>query len=221
MKILLIGGLALLVVTSCSAQRNDSPEFFLNTKKKRLAVILQAADFRPGDTVVDIGSGNGWFDAMVGIQRDNLTFYLVELNSSILSTEKLKQALDFFEQVKGKPISCSYTPHIGTAKGTNLPDASCDKILLIDTYHHLAYRDEMIRDMKRILKIDGKLIVYEPIARKPKEILKRCNSEVYTADHIILSFESNGLHVGEIYKTVNNNGKKVRVFTFRRNPAEL
>ena len=96
MKILLIGGLALLVVTSCSAQRNDSPEFFLNTKKKRLAVILQAADFRPGDTVVDIGSGNGWFDAMVGIQKDNLTFYLVELNSSILSTEKLKQALDFF-----------------------------------------------------------------------------------------------------------------------------
>src|SRR5258707_64802 len=52
MKILLIGGLALLVVTSCSAQRNDSPEFFLNTKKKRLAVLPLASGFHPGQNNV-------------------------------------------------------------------------------------------------------------------------------------------------------------------------
>jgi hypothetical protein len=70
MKLFLIGGLVLLWVTGCSAQRNDTPEFFLNIKKKRLAVILQAAGFQAGDTIVDIGSGNGWFDAALGIRKD-------------------------------------------------------------------------------------------------------------------------------------------------------
>jgi ubiquinone/menaquinone biosynthesis C-methylase UbiE len=143
------------------------------------------------------------------------------LDSSNLRTERLKEALDIYEQVKGKPITCSYTPLVGTPSGTNLPDNFCNKILLMDTYHHLVYRDPMIRDMARILKRDGKLIVYEPLARKPKELMKACGSEVFTQEHLISSFESNGFHLDKIYRTANNNRKKVRVFTFRKNAGEL
>jgi SAM-dependent methyltransferase len=218
---LLQTGLALLIAGACAAQRNDNPEFFLSTQRKRLAVISEAAGFQPGDTIVDIGSGNGWFDAAFGVYHDSLTFYLEDLDSTNITNGKLKQALASYAKVRGMPITSRYTQIAGGEKSTGLPHAFCHKVLLIDTYHHLAYRDEMIQEMRRILKNKGKLIVYEPLARKPNDVLKACNSTLYTQDEIVSSFEKNGFHLDKIYKSVKNNRKRVRVFTFYKEGRSL
>jgi len=214
MKHLHLTGLALVLTGACAAQRNDNPEFFLSTQRKRLAVIAEAAGFHPGDTIVDVGSGTGWFDAAFGVSHDSLTFYLEDVDSTNITNGKLQKALASYAQVRGRPITSRYTQIAGGEKSTYLPDTFCHKVLLIDTYHHLDYRDEMIQEMRRILKKGGRLIVYEPLARRPGDILKACNRPLSTQHQIVSSFEKNGFYLDKIYKSVNNNRKKVRVLTF-------
>ena len=214
-----LGAILIVVSThqvSAQQNRNDNPEFFLSTQKKKLAVILAASQFKPGDRIVDIGAGLGWFDAAIGIHTDSLSFYLEEIDSSYIKNERLNEALAVYEKVKGAPITCSYKWAIGEEKSTNLPEISFDKILLIDTYHHIEHRDEMIRNMASILKPGGKLIVMEPIARKRGDIYKGCYSVVFTPSEIISSFIEKGFMHERTLKTVKSTRKRVRVFVFSK-----
>lgn len=158
-------------------------------------MILKAADFQSGEHIADVGSGNGWFDAAIGIFEDSLSFVLEEIDSSFIKNGRLKEALLEYAKIKGRTITCSYNRAIGTEKSTNLPVSSFDKVLLIDTYHHFRYQDEMIKDIFRILRPEGKLIVYEQIAKKEGEIFKACNSLIFTTDEIISSFREGGFQL--------------------------
>jgi ubiquinone/menaquinone biosynthesis C-methylase UbiE len=203
MENIFICALVILLGGECLAQRDDAPEFYLRTKKKKIAVIL-----------ADIGSGEGWLDAAFGIYKDSLRFYLQDIDSAYIKKGRLSEALKSYSHIKGKSITCRYVQAVGTEKNTNLPSSYFDKVLLIDTYHHFSFPDEMITDLKRILKPEGKLIVNEVIARKPGDVYKPCRTVIYTQDQVISSFHRNGFRLGRIFKTVNSNGKKVRVFTF-------
>lgn len=210
--------LLLLSVSGVIAQqKTDSPDFYLSTHKKKLNVILEAAAFNPGDTVADIGAGLGWFDAAIGIYHDSLVFYLEDIDSGFVKKERLTEAIAAFRKVRGSTIHCQYHWVIGQEKSTTLPDEFVDKVLLIDTYHHIRYREDMIRDILRILKPNGKLIVMEPVGRKPGQIYKGCFSVIYTPDEIISSFSAHGLIHQKTLKSVKSTRKRVRVFVFARN----
>lgn len=210
--------LLLLSVSSAIAQqKNDNPDFYLSTLKKKLKVILEAAQFEPGDTIADIGAGLGWFDAAIGIHRDSLVFYLEDIDSVFISHERLTDAIAAFSKVKGGSIKCQYHWVIGHEKSTTIPDEFVEKVLLIDTYHHIQYRDDMIRDILRILKPNGKLIVMEPVGRKPGQIYKGCFSIIYTPDEIISAFSAHGFIHQKTFTTVKSTRRRVRVFVFARN----
>jgi ubiquinone/menaquinone biosynthesis C-methylase UbiE len=50
---------------------------------------------------------------------------------------------------------------IGTEKSSNLPDATFDKLFLSATFHEFTFMDEMIADISRKLKKNGKLYILE------------------------------------------------------------
>src|SRR5687767_11131947 len=118
MKNLLIGFLTLTLLGPVSAQRKDhnTPEFFLSTLKKKLGVILEAGEFKPGEQIADIGAGLGWFDAALGIHADSLSFVMEEIDSSFIKDGRFQQALAASEKIKGSPISCKYRWAIGNEK---------------------------------------------------------------------------------------------------------
>ncbi|MBI1769971.1 MAG: hypothetical protein HY015_06445 [Bacteroidetes bacterium] len=64
------------------------------------------------------------------------------------------------------------------------------------------------------MKAHGKLVVYEAVARKPGEKYRSCKSIIYTREQIIETFAKNGFQLDQVYKTVNSNRSRVRVFTF-------
>src|SRR4030066_972042 len=39
--------------------------------------------FKPGETVADIGAGNGYIEAMLSIFHDSLTFYIQDIDSTV------------------------------------------------------------------------------------------------------------------------------------------
>lgn len=214
MKVFLTFSLTLLILLPALAQREGDPATYLKTSKKKVSVILKAGNFKPGEYIVDIGAGIGWLDAAIGIYEDSLIFYLEEIDSSTIKNSRLQEAINEFVKVRGKPFTCTYSQVMGTNTSTNLPDTLFDKVLLIDTYHHLQHRDEMIKDINRILRRGGKLIVYEPLAYKPGEIFKPCNTMLYTSHEMISSFREKGFQLEGTYETVRSAGKRVKVFVF-------
>lgn len=212
--------LLFLSVSCCLAQqKNDNPDFYLSTLKKKLNVILEAAQFEAGDTIADVGAGLGWFDAAIGIYRDSLVFYLEDIDSAFVKNERLTEAISTFSKFRGSRIECRYHWVIGDEKSTGLPDGFVDKVLLIDTYHHIQYREDMIRDIVRILKPNGELVVMEPVGRKRGQIYKGCFSVIFTPEEIISSFSAHGLIHLKTLKTVKSTRKRVRVFVFARQLA--
>src|SRR5258706_152162 len=117
-----LASIIILFGVQCWAQSKQSPEFFLKVKRKKIDVILRAADFHPNDVIADVGAAEGWLDAGIA--------------------------------------------------------------------------------------------VYELLARKVGQHFRYCKKIIYTREQIIDAFVKNGFRLDQIYKTVNSNRTKVRVFTF-------
>lgn len=214
MKTHLILILALALSQQLQAQRHDNPSHYLKSAARRLPIILKSAEFKAGEQVADIGAGSGWFDAAIGIYQDSLTFVLEDIDSSFIRESRLNETLSAYSKVKGTPINCIYTQVIGTEKSSTLASSQFDKVLLIDTYHHLRFRQEMIDDIFRILRTGGRLVVYEPVGKTNGEVFKPCNSPLFTAEEIISSFQGKGLRLERSDKGTKTAGKRAKVFVF-------
>lgn len=216
MRTLLSLTLALVVSLPSPAQRHDNPTHYLKSAERKLQVLLKSTDFKPGEQIADIGAGNGWFDAAIGIYKDSLTFTLEEIDSSFVKRSRLGEALLAYANIKGRPITCIYSQAIGTEKSTLLPTGKFDKVIMIDTYHHLAYREEMIDDIYRILREGGRLIVYEPVGKKKGEVFKACNSLLLTSEEVITALTTRKFHFESSYDGVKSAGKKAKIFVFEK-----
>src|SRR6267154_1364263 len=110
---------AIIFATSSFAQRsNNFPDLYLAGKKKKIGIVLKAADFRPNEIVADIGSGEGWFDVALGIQADSLHFYLEDIDSSFIKSGKLQEAITSYSKLRTTPMTCTYIQTIGSKKST-------------------------------------------------------------------------------------------------------
>jgi ubiquinone/menaquinone biosynthesis C-methylase UbiE len=203
----------IIITSELLAQPKSSPEFFLRVKRKKIDVLLRAAEFKKHDMIADIGAGSGWLDAALGVYVDSLQFVLEDVDTLHAGSD-LKKALKSYNVARGKPVTCTYNQTLGTNSSTLLPASTFDKVMLIDSYHHLDLRSEMLTDVFRILKAGGKVIVYESIARREGEKYRPCGKIIYTIQQITTAFVSAGFTAGPVYRTVNSYRSKVRVLTF-------
>jgi ubiquinone/menaquinone biosynthesis C-methylase UbiE len=71
---------------------------------------------------------------------------------------------DFLGQVRQKIINNGWTNVevvLGTEKNPKLPPSAIDAAIVLDTYHHLDYPDEMLRGIGSALKPNGRLIIVD------------------------------------------------------------
>jgi ubiquinone/menaquinone biosynthesis C-methylase UbiE len=108
--------------------------------------VLKEVGIKPGDSVLDYGCGPGSYILPL--------FSLVEKTGKIFAIDihplAIKSAQDIstksgLENVKTIHSDCK----------TGLPDQSIDVVLLYDTYHDLSNPDEVLQEIKRILKPEG------------------------------------------------------------------
>src|SRR5258708_5205438 len=198
-----LASIILLFASQCLAQSKQSPEIFLKEKQKRIDMILPAADFHPDEVIAGVGAGEGWMDAGIALYRNDLNFYLEDIDSAFIKEKKLQEAVDAYAKIKGASLSCSFSQAVGNEKSTLLPEDYFDKVLLIDTFHHLDWRNDLIADLHRILRTNGKLVVYEVVARKVGEYYQRCQKIIYTREQIIDAIVKNGFRLDRIYLNSN------------------
>lgn len=118
--------------------------------------------FRKGETIADIGAGNGYLEAMLSLFYDSLTFYIQDIDTSVCNERTINEVVDFYEKVNGKPFTNKFIVLNGSDTETNLPDSAFDKILMLRTYQYLKEPMKFIVDVREKLKDEGLFYVINP-----------------------------------------------------------
>jgi SAM-dependent methyltransferase len=150
---------AQVLADSGESTRVESPEQHARTVtgaypyRERSEYVLGELDLKPGDVVVDIGAGDGfWARQMAGVVGQQGTIHAAEVDQRLVAG--MKQRLADLPQVK---------PYLCPTDGTALPEDSCDLAFLSKTYHHLDSdgRVDYLRHLCEVVKPTGRLCLIE------------------------------------------------------------
>jgi ubiquinone/menaquinone biosynthesis C-methylase UbiE len=122
--------------------------------------LLDYFEFKKGNNVAEIGSLEGKNIVGFCILTDSVTFYAQDINSKTLNQRSFEKLLSKAEKYK-KPISSKTKLIIGNEKESLLPENAFDKIILVNTFHEFSFMNEMLRDIYKKLKPNGKLYILE------------------------------------------------------------
>jgi ubiquinone/menaquinone biosynthesis C-methylase UbiE len=117
------------------------------------AEVVQALALRPGETVADIGSGSGYFSLRFAqAVGDAGRVYAVDIDPEMVRylNRRLRDA-----RVRNVQTVLA-DPH-----DPLLPDASVDRFVVVDTWHHIEKRPAYLALMKRMLKPGGQVVMID------------------------------------------------------------
>lgn len=142
--------------------------------------VLKELDLKPGDVVVDIGAGDGWWaERMAKFVGKGGTVYASEVEQK--KVDRMKERFTDLPQVK---------PYLCPTDGTGLAENSCELAFLSQTYHHLDPdgRVDYLRHLCQVVKPTGRVCVIE----KYSEIATRYKSHGTPLSRLVKQAEEAG-----------------------------
>ncbi len=145
----------------------DAPMLLVN-----LSTLLHGLRVQPGHTVLDFGAGTGW----VSRQLTQLGCRAVLLDVSATALEIARTLYRRLPVIGERP-----EPEFLTFNGRviPLPDASVDRILSFDAFHHVPNTSEILREFARVLKPGGIAGFAEPGARHSESPMSQFEMRTY------------------------------------------
>ena len=158
--------------------------------EEHTAQLLENLGVQADDTIADIGAGSGYHALKLSPMAPKGLIYAVDIQDEMLAALDSKRA-DLPDQniqlVKGSETSA------------NLPEASVDKILMVDVYHEFAYPYEMLQSIKKALRPDGKIYLIEYRAEDDSVPMKRLHKMSET--QAVKEFKALGF---KLHKNITN-----------------
>lgn len=119
------------------------------------SVIAKRLSTISGGRILDVGTGNGAFiDTLMNTLKDYDSFVGIDYCPSAASREEMKLAKKRFQ---GKPVTFLEM----NAEDLKFEDGSFDTVCISHSLHHLAHVDEVLREMRRVLRTGGCFILQE------------------------------------------------------------
>jgi predicted methyltransferase len=121
--------------------------------REKSQYVLKELDLKPGDVVVDVGAGDGWWsERMAPLVGDKGVIHALEVDQK--KVDKMKEQYADVPQIK---------PGLCPTDGTGLPEDSCDLAFLSKTYHHLNKEGHVdyLRHLHKVVKPTGRVCVIE------------------------------------------------------------
>ena len=121
--------------------------------RERSDYVLKELDLQPGDIVVDVGAGDGWwserFAELVGEQG---LVHASEVEQK--KVDAMKERFADWPNVR---------PYLSPTDATDLPVDSCDLAFLSKVYHHLnkGGHVDYLKHLKKVVKPTGRLCIIE------------------------------------------------------------
>lgn len=123
-------------------------------------LAVQLLDLKPGLTVADIGAGVGYYSIRIAARVGPAgKVYATDLQPGMLRLMRKRLERDKITNVE---------PVLGTETESKLPDNSIDMAVLVDVYHEFSEPQKMLASIKRALKDDGRLVLFEFRKEDPK-----------------------------------------------------
>jgi len=120
---------------------------------ERTGDLVTSLGIRRGDVIADIGTGVGYLlPYLIAGTGEGGHVFAEDIHADFVESVRQKIAQHGWKNV---------TPILGTEKDPMLKPASLDLALILDTYHHLDYPQEMLTGLRHAIKPDGRLIVVD------------------------------------------------------------
>lgn len=115
--------------------------------------VLRELDLRPGDAVVDIGAGDGWWSERIAER--------VGSGGVVYATEVKERLVDAMKSEFADKANIK--PRLTPTDGTGLPENSCDLAFFAQVYHHLEDdgKVDYLRHLRKVVKPLGRVVIIE------------------------------------------------------------
>lgn len=139
-------------------ERNSRP------REENTSLAISKLPVTPSGTAADIGAGTGYYTFRIASKVSKGKVYAVEIQDeyiSYLNNKKKELGLNNVEVIKGDSIS------------PNLPANSIDMAIMVDVYHELIHPVQMLQNIHKALKPNGKIVLLEYKAEDPAVTIKK------------------------------------------------
>jgi SAM-dependent methyltransferase len=133
----------------------SEPDAVLSRRLIDVGVLMDGLRMLPGDTVLELGAGSCWLSHI--LNKFGCRTIAVDVSPSALAIGQEAFRRDPQTNWQLEPRFLSYE-----GRRLPVPDASVDRIILHDAYHHLPNAAQIMREMRRVLRSDGIVGMSEP-----------------------------------------------------------
>lgn len=142
-----------------------------------LSTLLQGLALFPGAELLDFGAGTGWLSRCLAYMGSRVTGLDVSENSLALARKYLDR----------DPLRATLDVQFRRFDGTTLPlpDASLDRVVSFDAFHHVLDQATIIAEFARVLRPGGIAAFHEPgpeHSRTPQAQFEMRNFDVIEND---------------------------------------
>lgn len=149
--------------------------------------LLKALHVQPGQTVCDMGCGNGFYTLKLA--------QLVGPKGKVLAVDIQPEMLEFLKERAAVEHVTNIKPVLGTVIDPKLPKESVDLMLLVDVYHEFSHPEQMLAAIRTSLKPSGRVALVEFRAEDPKVPIKPLHK--MSKEQILKEFPPNGFKLVE------------------------
>jgi ubiquinone/menaquinone biosynthesis C-methylase UbiE len=122
-------------------------------REEDCTTMLKALSVRPGQTVCDLGCGNGFYTLKLA--------HLVGPDGKVLAVDIQKPMLDLLRRAMQKEKVDNIEPILATPVDPKLPERKLDLVLMVDVYHEISNPEEVLAAVRKSLKPDGRMVLVE------------------------------------------------------------
>lgn len=151
--------------------------------------LLKALHVRPGQSVCDMGCGNGFYTLQLAelVGSDGKVF-AVDIQSPMLAMLRAEMRKNRIKNIK---------PLLGTPVDPRLEPESVDLMLLVDVYHEFSHPEQMLAAIHASLKPRGRVALVEFREEDPLVPIKPLHK--MSKAQIMKEFPANGFKLVEEY----------------------
>jgi SAM-dependent methyltransferase len=117
---------------------------------ERLKDIVQAGEIKPGDTILDVGTGSGI------LIHDMLDYNPSAIHACDLAENMLDRVRHKFPQVQ---------THLCDIRDLDLPDDSLDAAFINGCFSNIMDKQSSLENLFRMLRSGGRLVISHPLGR--------------------------------------------------------
>jgi ubiquinone/menaquinone biosynthesis C-methylase UbiE len=128
------------------------------------STLLKSLKVKPGQTVCDMGCGNGFYTLELA--------KLVGPEGKVLAVDIQQEMLRLLDERAKEAELTNIKPILSTVVDPMLPEGKADLILCVDVYHEFSHPEHMLAAMKKALAPGGRLVLVEFREEDPKVPIK-------------------------------------------------